>query len=74
MTPEERQANLTAAETAYHQLMTGTKAVTVSYAMGDGSRSVTYNQASAENLRGYINQLQRELGLTQGRRAYRPVF
>lgn len=73
MTPEQLTANLAAAESALHELLIGRRTVTVSYAMGDGSRSVTYTAASADQLRGYIRDLRGELGI--GRRGPMvPIF
>lgn len=73
MTPEQLQANLAEAEAALHNLLIGRSTVTASYAMGDGSRSVTYTAANANQLRDYIRELKQQLGL--GRRgAIAPVF
>ncbi len=44
MTQQQALANLAIAQQALSQLKTGSKAVTVAYAAGDGTRSVTYNQ------------------------------
>ncbi|MCQ8240530.1 gpW family head-tail joining protein [Rhizosaccharibacter radicis] len=69
------QANLAAAQQAYNDLMTGAKVVTASYTQGDGSKSVTYTQTSMINLRSYIEELQRALGISNGgRRPMRPFF
>lgn len=45
---------LAQAREAYHALMTGKATVSVSYA----DKTVTYSQASANNLLAYINSLQ----------------
>jgi hypothetical protein len=61
---------LTVAQTAYMQLATGGKPVTVSY---DG-KSVTYTAAEGAALQSFIGLLQRQLGINRGRRAIRPYF
>ena len=63
------RANLASAQGALHQLLTGAKVVQAEFAMGDGSRKVTYNSASTTQLRGYIGELQRLLGIASPRRA-----
>lgn len=68
MTQVQLQALLIAAQNAYNQLMTGTKGVTFSYAQGDGTKSVTYTQASVANLTQYIMQINQALGNCCGRR------
>ena len=45
------------------QLMAGNKPVSVSYAQGDGSKSVSYNMASAGQLQNSITMVQRALGM-----------
>ena len=67
------QANLAAAQAAYHQLQTGAKIVSASYGQADGSKSVSYSAADAGTLTNYILQLQRALGLG-GRRPMRPYY
>lgn len=61
MTDAQLQAALTSAQQAYVDLRTGDKAVTVSYAQGDGSRSVTFQQTNMANLRLFIADLQAAL-------------
>ena len=56
---QQLQNLLNEAQTAYHQLLTGTKAVTVNRA----GRSVTYYQASKSDLQQYIVELQNALGV-----------
>ncbi|NHN83656.1 phage head-tail adapter protein [Acetobacter musti] len=73
MTPDQLRAALASAQSALIQLQTGGKPVSVSYAQGDGSRSVTYTQASIAGLTALIMQLQRQLGIGR-RRALRPIF
>ena len=53
------EQKLEQAEFALHQLLTGTKQVTVRY----DETSVTYNQASIEQLRLYIAELKGQLGI-----------
>jgi hypothetical protein len=48
---------LAEARAAYHALMTGTAAVDIWDATGE---RVTYNEATAAGLRGYISQLEAE--------------
>lgn len=75
LSQEVLQANLTAAQQAFIELSTGARVVTASYTQGDGSRSVTYNQASIANLQMLIRQLQAELGIIDApRRTIRPLF
>lgn len=62
------QAWQLAALTAMQQLSTGQKVVTASYSQGDGSRSVTYNQANMADLRAWLAKLNAQLGLGSRRR------
>jgi hypothetical protein len=71
MTQAQLQAALTAAQQAYTDLMTGAKAVDLSYAQGDGSKHVRYTEASVQNLVAFISELRAQLGQT--RRARRPI-
>lgn len=57
------QAALTSAQTALIQLQTGAKVVTVSYAQGDGNKSVTYKPAQINDVVMLIKQLQAQLGI-----------
>lgn len=68
------QARLTDAEAAYHALMLGGKAVTLSYSQGNGTKAVTYTPADAARLAGYIASLQRQIGLTSRRRSIGVFF
>lgn len=52
------ETELAEAKKALHQLMTGRKAVTVSYE----GESVTYTAATEGNLRRYIAELETKLG------------
>ena len=62
------------AQTAVHDLTVGGKPVVVTYAQGDGTRSVTYTPANIAGLHAYIQELKAQLGITRGRRAIRPYF
>lgn len=62
---EKLQARLEKAEEAYDQLMTGKKAVTITY---DGNRSVTYNQITIDRLSQYILELKIKLRIKGARR------
>lgn len=62
MTQAQLIAARAAAQIAYAELITGSKGVTFSYAQGDGSKSVTYSQASIANLTQYIAQLNQLIG------------
>lgn len=61
---------LSQAQTAYMQLLTGGKPVSVAY---DG-KSVTYTAAESAALAQWIGLLQRQLGINRGRRALKPYF
>jgi len=74
MSQTQLQAALTNAQNALLQLQTGAKVVSLSYAQGDGSRSVTYSQASIPGLTALIMQIQRQLNPFSRRRALRPIF
>ena len=66
MTLEERQkllARLSEAETAYHQLMLGIKAVSVHDQNGE---KVDFQTTTAGRLAAYIQELKRQLGLIAG--------
>lgn len=68
------QTRLTEAEGAYHALMLGGKAVTLSYSQGNGTKAVTYTPADASRLAGYIASLQRQLGMVSRRRSIEVRF
>lgn len=75
MTNAQLTAALATAQQAYLDISSGAKVVTISYAQGDGSKTVTYQQSGLANLTQLIRQLQQALGLIcQGRRAGRPIF
>ena len=61
MTDAQLQAALAAAQEAYLDLRSGNKAVTVSYAQGDGSRSVTFQSTNVAAVRMFIAELQATL-------------
>lgn len=64
---------LTESQQALHDLSTGAKGESFSYAQGDGSKSVTYTRADIGALQAHILALQYALGMRR-RRAIRPVF
>lgn len=74
MSRQQLQELLGKAQQAYIELMSGNKGVSFSYTQSDGTRSVTYNQTSAQDLMALIQLLQVELGLATGRRAVRFRF
>lgn len=61
MTDAQLQAALASAQQAYIDLRTGEKAVTVAYAQGDGSRSVTFQTTNLAAVRMFIRDLQAAL-------------
>jgi len=69
---ETLQAWLTAAQSAYMELMTGAKVASASYTQNDGSRAVTYTQTDVMKLIAFIRSLQVQLGLACPPR--RPVY
>ncbi len=71
MTQLQLQQALTSAQAALIALQTGGKPVSLSYAQGDGSKSITYSAAEQGALGLLIRQLQRELGLID--RVRRPM-
>ena len=52
--------------TAFGQVMSTGRAVSVSYAQGDGSRSVTYSPADIATMRAWISTLANEIGCRTG--------
>lgn len=71
MTRVQLQEALNAAQAAYVNLMTGQQGVSFSYAQGDGTRSVTYQQTSLPQLMAFIQLLQTQLGIAP--RPRRPI-
>ena len=66
------RAQLQSAQLALIELQSGARNVTLSYAQGDGSKSVTRKIASVAECTALIQQLQRALGIvTRPRRSFR---
>ncbi|EKN4712548.1 TPA: gpW family head-tail joining protein [Yersinia enterocolitica] len=75
LTRTQLEAALTQAQQAYIELSAGAKGVSFSYAQGDGTRSVTYQQTDLGALMGLIQLLQAQLGIVpRPRRALRPRY
>lgn len=72
---QQLQTMLAAAQEAYQSLMLGQKAVTVSIAQGDGSRTVSFTPVNQGALVNWIRELQAALGINRmGRRPVRFNF
>ncbi|HHH1655684.1 TPA: gpW family head-tail joining protein [Yersinia enterocolitica] len=72
MTRAQLEEALNRAQQAYVELSVGSKGVSFSYAQGDGTRSVTYQQTDIGQLMGLIQLLQAQLGIVKRpRRALR---
>ena len=67
------QTSLTQAQQALITLAAGNQVATVSYAQGEGNRSVTYNRGDTDKLRAVIKDLQAALGI-RSRRAVHVSF
>ena len=68
-------ADLARLQQAYIDLMAGGKAVTVAFAQGDGSQTVTYTAATIANLMMAIKLIQLQLGvITRARPPINPIF
>lgn len=65
MTRAQLEEALNRAQQAYIELSTGSKGVSFSYAQGDGTRSVTYQQTDIGQLMGLIQLLQAQLGIVK---------
>ena len=66
---------LTDAQQAMHDLACGSKIVQVQYGQGSGNRMVTYKVGDMAMLRGYIQELKTQLGITPcGRSPITPYF
>ncbi|MEC5343669.1 gpW family head-tail joining protein [Brenneria populi] len=65
MTRAQLLAALTTAQQAYIELSSGAKGVSFSYAQGDGTRSVTYQQTDIGQLMSLIQLLQAQLGIVK---------
>ncbi|MEN4910787.1 gpW family head-tail joining protein [Erwinia amylovora] len=75
MTREQLQDALTKAQQAYIDLASGSRGVSFSYTQGDGTRSVSFQQASMADLMALIQLLQAQLGINlKPRRAMRFRF
>lgn len=75
MDTTDLQARLTALQSAYLDLSAGAKVVTVSYAQGNGNKSVTYKAADLSEVVSAIRLVQAQLGVVcHPRRALRPLF
>lgn len=75
MTEAQLRAALALAQTAYIEIMTGGKAVTLSYAQGDGAKSVTRQMTSPAGVLAFIMMLEQALGICGSRRRpLRPVY
>jgi hypothetical protein len=62
------QAQLAALQKAYLDLAAGVKAVTLSYAMGDGAKAVTYTETDIGKLTQAIRLVQAQLGIVHSPR------
>lgn len=72
MSRAQLEEALNQAQQAYIELSSGAKGVSFSYAQGDGTRSVTYQQTDIGTLMGLIQLLQAQLGVVKRpRRALR---
>lgn len=75
MSADAMQAQLSALQTAYFELVSGAKVVSASYGQGDGTRTVTFRQADKTEIQRTILMLQKALGLIRHYpRARRPLF
>lgn len=63
MTDEQLRDALQKAQQAYIDLTTGSRGVSFSYSQGDGTRSVSYQQSSLDDLLALIQLLQAQLGI-----------
>ncbi|WP_186191044.1 gpW family head-tail joining protein [Burkholderia gladioli] len=63
MRASDMQSRLAALQAAYFDLSAGAKIVTASYAQGDGTKSVTYQQTDLAQILRSIEMLQMALGL-----------
>ncbi|MBK3786857.1 hypothetical protein G3A43_42530 [Paraburkholderia aspalathi] len=75
MPPDVLKTRLAQMQQAYLDLATGVKSQAASYAPADGSRSVTYTQASIGSLVQVILDTKKQLAALEGRRCNprRPV-
>lgn len=63
------QARLDEAEEALHQLTVGRRTKAFTHAAGDVSRNIAWTEATAPQLREYIADLRRQIGMPTRRRA-----
>lgn len=68
LTTEQLEALFTSLQTAIINLMSGRREVTVSYAQGDGSKSVTYSGADLAGLNLLLRYVGNALGKPMRRR------
>lgn len=68
MTNEQLAAQFTALQTAIFNLMSGRREVTVSYAQGDGAKSVTYTNADLAGMQMLLRYIGNKLGYPMRRR------
>ncbi|EON14834.1 hypothetical protein C266_04664 [Pandoraea sp. SD6-2] len=75
MSTVDMQSRLAALQAAYFDLSSGSKIVTATYNQGDGTKSVTYQQADLMGIYRSILMLQKALGIiTHYPRARRALF
>lgn len=63
MTHDQLKTALVVAQQARLDLLSGNKGVSFSYTQGDGTRSVSYQQTSIDQLMALILELQAKLGM-----------
>jgi hypothetical protein len=63
MSTVDMQSRLAALQAAYFDLSTGAKVVTATYAQGDGTKSVTYQQTELASIQRAILMLQKALNI-----------
>lgn len=71
LTLETLQARLESAQTALHDLMTGTRTVSV---RGQSGAMAQYSEAQSAQLERYINQLQTAISVKQGAAKRGPIY
>ncbi|GBQ69684.1 hypothetical protein AA103196_2281 [Ameyamaea chiangmaiensis NBRC 103196] len=74
MTEAQVIAARNGAQVALQQLLSGKRPASVSYAQGDGSRSVSFSNADQAQLRQNIREFNILLGVECRRRPMRPYF
>lgn len=75
LTTQQLQANFNAVQAAILALATGQRVVNVSYAQGDGTKSVGYySQIDMGTLQVLLRIYGQALGINGRRRAIRPIF